>query len=40
MYDVLVIGAGHAGLESAFASAKRGLKTGLITLSKEYVNQK
>lgn len=37
MYDVLVIGAGHAGLESAFASAKRGLKTGLITLSKENV---
>ncbi|MDE5617285.1 MAG: tRNA uridine-5-carboxymethylaminomethyl(34) synthesis enzyme MnmG [Ureaplasma sp.] len=32
-YDILVIGAGHAGLESAFATAKRGLKTGLITLS-------
>ncbi|WP_391591671.1 tRNA-5-carboxymethylaminomethyl-2- thiouridine(34) synthesis protein MnmG [[Mycoplasma] cavipharyngis] len=32
-YDVLVVGAGHAGLEAAFASAKMGLKTGLFNLN-------
>ncbi len=32
-YDVIVIGAGHAGLEAAFACNKRKLKTALITLS-------
>ena len=37
VYDVIVIGAGHAGLEAAFACNKRKLKTALITLSKESV---
>ncbi len=32
-YDCIVIGAGHAGLEAAFACNKRNLKTALITLS-------
>ncbi|WP_027334063.1 tRNA uridine-5-carboxymethylaminomethyl(34) synthesis enzyme MnmG [Mycoplasma elephantis] len=31
-YDALVVGAGHAGLEAAFALAKHNKKTGLITL--------
>ncbi len=36
-YDVLVIGAGHAGLEAAFGCAKQNLKTGLITLDEKSV---
>jgi tRNA uridine 5-carboxymethylaminomethyl modification enzyme len=31
MYDVLVIGAGHAGCEAACAAARRGARVGLIT---------
>jgi tRNA uridine 5-carboxymethylaminomethyl modification enzyme len=33
MYDVLVIGAGHAGCEAAFAAARLGCRVGLCTLS-------
>lgn len=32
-YDVVVIGAGHAGLEAAFATSKMGLKTALFNLN-------
>lgn len=32
-FDVLVIGAGHAGCEAAFAAARLGLRVGLCTLS-------
>ena len=32
-YDVLVIGAGHAGIEAAHAAAKLGAKTALMTLT-------
>ena len=31
-YDVIVIGAGHAGLEAAFATANKNKKTAIITL--------
>lgn len=31
MYDVLVVGAGHAGIEAAMAPARMGMKTALIT---------
>ena len=31
-YDVIVIGAGHAGCEAAAASANLGSKTCLITM--------
>lgn len=34
-YDVIVIGAGHAGLEAAAASARVGAKTALITMRQE-----
>ena len=32
VYDVIVVGAGHAGCEAAHACAKMGLKTMLFTL--------
>lgn len=32
-YDVIVVGAGHAGVEAAIASAKMGMKVALYTLS-------
>ena len=39
MYDVLVIGGGHAGAEAAAAAARRGARVGLITFRAEDVGQ-
>lgn len=36
-FDVCVIGAGHAGVEAAIASAKRGCKTALFTISLDQI---
>ena len=36
-FDVIVIGAGHAGCEAAYAAARMGLHVGLCTLSTETV---
>jgi tRNA uridine 5-carboxymethylaminomethyl modification enzyme len=36
-FDVLVIGAGHAGVEAAWAAAQMGCRVGICTLSKETV---
>ena len=32
-FDVIVIGAGHAGIEAAWAAARLGCRVGLCTLS-------
>src|SRR4029077_16257336 len=32
-FDVVVVGAGHAGIESALAAARMGAKTALLTMS-------
>ncbi|HEX2459507.1 MAG TPA: tRNA uridine-5-carboxymethylaminomethyl(34) synthesis enzyme MnmG [Vicinamibacterales bacterium] len=36
-FDVIVIGAGHAGVEAAFAAARLGCSVGLCTLSRDTV---
>ena len=38
-FDCIVIGAGHAGIEAALAPARMGLKTAMVTLSKETIGQ-
>src|SRR6187399_985448 len=36
-FDVVVIGAGHAGCEAAWAAARMGCRVGLVTLSPDTV---
>ena len=38
-YDVVVIGAGHAGCEAARASARMGLKTAMVTMNLDLIAQ-
>ena len=38
-YDVLVIGAGHAGCEASVAAARMGLRTALVTLNLDLIAQ-
>ena len=38
-YDILVIGAGHAGCEAALASARMGLSTAIFTINLENIGQ-
>jgi tRNA uridine 5-carboxymethylaminomethyl modification enzyme len=39
MFDVLVIGAGHAGCEAATAAARRGARVGLVTFRPDDAGQ-
>jgi len=39
MFDVIVIGAGHAGCEAAAAAARRGARVGLLTFRTEDAGQ-
>src|SRR6476659_5162123 len=38
-YEVVVVGAGHAGCEAAMAAARMGLKTALYTLNLDLIAQ-
>src|ERR1700689_48321 len=38
-YDVVVVGAGHAGCEAARASARLGLQTAMVTMNIDLIAQ-
>src|SRR5437763_9531280 len=38
-YDMLVVGAGHAGVEAALAAARMGQRTALLTMNADAVAQ-
>ncbi|MGH7879904.1 MAG: FAD-dependent oxidoreductase, partial [Candidatus Binataceae bacterium] len=38
-YDVIVVGAGHAGIEAALAAARLGARTLMLTLNLDHIGQ-
>jgi len=39
IFDVIVVGAGHAGIEAAMAAARMGVSVGAVTLHRETIGQ-
>ena len=39
VYDVIVVGAGHAGIEACLAAARMGYKTLMLTLNLDHIGQ-
>src|SRR6187431_3512784 len=39
VYDIIVVGAGHAGIEAALAAARLGCKTLMLTLNLDHIGQ-
>lgn len=39
IYDIIVVGAGHAGIEAALATARMGCKTLMLTLNLDHIGQ-
>ena len=38
-FEIIVVGAGHAGCEAAMAAARMGMRTALVTLSRDLIAQ-
>jgi len=38
-YEVIVVGAGHAGIEAALAAARMGARTLMLTLNLDHIGQ-
>src|SRR5574341_832070 len=38
-YDIIVVGAGHAGIEASLAAARMGAKTLMLTLNLDHIGQ-
>src|SRR5713101_5448624 len=39
VYDVIVVGAGHAGIEAALAAARMSCKTLMLTMNLDHIGQ-
>ena len=39
LYDIVIIGGGHAGCEAALASARMGMRTCLVTMNLQTIAQ-